>query len=69
MGRKLFKLSVGTGLEFFQSKRAAKKVCDKLNEDRKRAGSPLFVVMRGPDHWLGESFNVSHQMMKQRQNA
>jgi len=48
---KLFKVSISTGDLFFQSKKTAKKLRDKT-------GSGC-IVMRGPDHWRGESYGRS----------
>ena len=42
----------------YQNKMAAKA-------DRGTFDAPG-VVMRGPDHWRGESFNKSHQMRGKR---
>ena len=54
---KLFK--VGSYMPaYFQSKRAAKRWRDKTS-DMLVSSEPRFVVMRGPDHWRGESFNKS----------
>lgn len=42
--------------QYFQEKRYAKLFRDEIN-----IGGAGAVVMRGPDHWRGESFNVSKQ--------
>ena len=56
---KLFKIQPGKKAEaiFFSCKRQAKKKRDDLVE----GGKIGVVVMRGPDHYRGESFNVSTQ--------
>ena len=46
----LFKVVDGDKAYHFSDKQAAKAQRDKL---------PGAVVMRGPDHWKGESFNTS----------
>ena len=55
---KLFKVQANPNLApvYFDSKRAAKHMRDDLNNDAHYSG---VVVMRGPDHWKGESFNTS----------
>ena len=58
---KLFKVVTPTYQEpqYFQSKAAAKQERDNLRPAN-------LVVMRGPDHWRGESFNKSRQMRGKR---
>ena len=58
--RKLFKVVSPRFAEpkFFQSKVAAKKARDELEPAN-------LVVMRGPDHWRGESFNKTKLTRKQ----
>ena len=53
---KLFKIQPGKKVDaiFFSCKRQAKKKRDDLRE----GGNMSVVVMRGPDHYRGESFNV-----------
>lgn len=65
---RLFKIEVkpytfqGVAVEeavlYFDNKRLAKRERDRLHDD----GKTDIVVMRGPDHKRGESFNVSQQM-------
>ena len=55
---RLFKIEAGADPVYFDSKRVAKHERDKLIDD----GKTGIVVMRGPDHKRGESFNVSQQM-------
>jgi len=55
--RKIFKVA-GHFPAHFQSKRDAKKMRDELNA-LLASSEPRFVIMRGPDHWRGESFNKS----------
>jgi len=51
--RKLFKVMVESKPEFFQNKGLA-----KIRRDRAHAPKDVGrVIMRGPDHWRGESFN------------
>jgi len=45
---------------YFDNKRLAKRERDRLLDD----GKTGVVVMRGPDHRRGESFNVSKQMAR-----
>ena len=47
--------------QYFQSKAAAK-------EERASLKPAHLVVMRGPDHWRGESFNKSTRMRGARSN-
>jgi hypothetical protein len=49
---KLFKVVSHSVTSYFQNKMAAKKLCDAGSAN----GGKLYV-MRGPDHWRGESFN------------
>ncbi len=58
---KLFKIESGKMLTYFDNKRLAKRARDQMIE----GGASNIVVMRGPDHRRGESFNVSKQMPKQ----
>ena len=51
---KLFKVINHGKPIFCDSKQTAKAV-----RDLARQGGENSVVMRGPDHWRGESFNVS----------
>jgi len=53
---KLFKIA-GHSPAYFQNKRAAKKMRDKLSATL-ASSTPRFVVMRGSEHWRGESFNT-----------
>lgn len=57
---KLFKIEYGKTLTYFDNKRLARRARDQLVE----GGAFNIVVMRGPDHYRGESFNVSNQMPK-----
>ncbi len=54
--RKLFKVG-HTMPVYYQNKETA-----KADRDHRRGNGGFAVVMRGPDHWRGESFNKSHQM-------
>lgn len=54
---KLFKIDDGNEPVYFNSKRAAKHKRDTLREE----GRTGVVVMRGPDHRKGESFNKSER--------
>lgn len=58
---RLFKVMEGEKPVYFNNKRSAKRLRDKLIEAGKAA-----VVMRGPDHYRGESFNKSRQMPGKR---
>jgi hypothetical protein len=49
---RLFKIKLKSHNYYFFTKKGAKKMRDHLIAD----GTPT-VVMRGPDHRLGESFN------------
>lgn len=55
---RLFKIEAGGDPVYFDNKRLAKRERDLLHDD----GKTDVVVMRGPDHRRGESFNVSDQM-------
>jgi len=60
---KLFKV-VPPGAEgafCFQNKRKAKKMRDTIREACNEAAKQKIVIMRGPDHWRGESFNKSRR--------
>ena len=54
--REIFKVVPGPKAKphYFQNKGAAKKV-----RDLSTGYGGLCVVMRGPDHWRGESFNTT----------
>lgn len=55
---RLFKIDVdGKTPVYFNNKRQAKAERDKLRE----AGHTQVVVMRGPDHRRGESFNKAQR--------
>ena len=54
---KLFKIAAGKEPVYFTNRKAAKHVRDDLNAHGHSA-----VVMRGPVHWRGESFNTSRRM-------
>ena len=58
--RRLFKVATATGRDpaYFNNKGVAKA-------DRDARVAPC-VVMRGPDHWRGESFNVSTRTASSR---
>lgn len=58
---RLYKIESGETLTYFDNKRLAKRTRDQIIE----GGASNVVIMRGPDHWRGESFNVSEQMPKQ----
>lgn len=53
---RLFKIQPGKNADaiYFSCKRRAKKKRDDMTEE----GKVDIVVMRGPDHYRGESFNV-----------
>jgi hypothetical protein len=57
---KLFKVVSKQWAEphYFQDKMVAKNVRDEDDEKR--------VIMRGPDHWRGESFNTTKRMRGSR---
>lgn len=61
---KVFKVTVEDKPEFFQSKGLAKIRRDRAHAP-KDAGR---VVMRGPDHWRGESFNKTKRTRGSRSN-
>ena len=54
---RLFKVEAGGNPVYFENKRLAKRERDRLHDD----GKTDIVIMRGPDHRRGESFNVSKQ--------
>ena len=54
--QRLFKIVVEGKPEYFDNKTVA-----KIRRDRVANGG---VLMRGPDHWKGESFNISKQTPK-----
>ncbi len=55
---RLFKIEVGGESIYFDNKRLAKRERNRLYD----GGKTKVVVMRGPDHRKGESFNVSQKM-------
>lgn len=57
---RLFKIEHGKTLTYFDVKSLAKRARNQLI----KGGASNIVVMRGPDHYRGESFNVSNQMPK-----
>lgn len=57
---KLFKIDDGNEPVYFNSKRAAKHKRDILHAE----GRTDIVVMRGPDHRKGESFNKPEHSAK-----
>jgi len=57
--QRLFKVVVEGKPEYFDNKTIA-----KVRRDRAYGPKDGGVVMRGPDHWKGESFNVSKQTPK-----
>ena len=61
---RLFKIMKGDEPVYFNNKRLAKLERDALIAEGKQA-----VVMRGPDHWKGESFNVSSKTPKSGKRA
>lgn len=61
---RLFKVLEGDKPHYFFHKGMAKKFRDALIEAGKSA-----VIMRGPDHRKGESFNVSEQTPSSKQAA
>lgn len=55
---KLYKIVDGTGAPiYFAGKRAARHALEGVREVGMEG-----VLMRGPDHWKGESFNDSKQV-------
>lgn len=56
---KLFKVMKGDRAVYFNNKGTAKRERNALI-----AAGTHAVVMRGPDHWRGESFNVSKRTTK-----
>lgn len=54
---RLFKIEAGGDPVYFDNKRLAKRERDLMHDQ----GKTGVVVMRGPDHRRGESFNVSSQ--------
>lgn len=55
---RIFKvLTPGFDPRYFRYKSQAKRLRDTMIQDQGRTS----VVCRGPDHWRGESFNVSTQ--------
>lgn len=62
---KLFKVMKGDRAVYFEDKQTAKRERDAL----RAATNADTVVMRGPDHWRGESFNVSTRTIGRRQPA
>jgi hypothetical protein len=42
---------------------------DNMNADRDKPGGGPWTVARGPDHWRGESFNVSKQTPSSKRSA
>lgn len=60
--KRLFKLMVEGKPEYFDNKKLAKIRRDRAyGPDAAKHGG---VIMRGPDHWKGETFNVSTQTPK-----
>jgi hypothetical protein len=60
--QRLFKLQIEGKPEYFDNKKIAKIRRDRaFGPDAVKHGG---VIMRGPDHWKGESFNVSKQTPK-----
>lgn len=53
---KLFKVMDDNRPAYFEAKRDAKVKRDAMLNNGRSA-----VVSRGPDHWRGESFNISKQ--------
>lgn len=62
-GKKLFKVVPpgAKGAWCFDNKPEAKKVRDTIRAACNEKGAKTIVVMRGPDHWRGESFNKSRK--------
>ncbi len=58
---KLFKVVPpgAKGAFCFNHKPDAKKMRDTIREACNKAAAQRIVVMRGPDHWRGESFNTT----------
>ena len=54
--QRLFKVVVEGKPEYFDHKQLAKTRRDQVDNGG--------VLMRGPDHWKGESFNISKQTPK-----
>ena len=54
---RLFKIEAGDTPVYFDNKRLARRERDLMYDD----GKTDVVIMRGPDHRRGESFNVSQQ--------
>lgn len=60
--KRLFKLMVEGKPEYFDNKKLAKIRRDRAyGPDATKHGG---VIMRGPDHWKGESFNTATQTPK-----
>ena len=62
--KKLFKIFRGAGPDgqtvgYYELKAAAKLDRNNANRERDKPGGGAWVVSRGPDHWRGESFNVT----------
>lgn len=62
--QRLFKVMVEGKPEYFDHKKLA-----KIRRDRAYGPENGGVVMRGPDHWKGESFNVSEQTASSKKTS